>query len=77
MNIGVQIYFLVSISPKRKNRFSRKSRKLILFLNFYFIFKLYNIVLVLPNIEMNPPHVYMFQTKTEVGLKVRYGIING
>ena len=26
---------------------------------FYFIFKLYNIVLVLPNIEMNPPHVYM------------------
>ena len=31
----------------------------ILFLNFYFIFKLYNIVLVLPNIEMNPPQVYM------------------
>ena len=29
------------------------------FLKFYFIFKLYNIVLVLPNIEMNPPHVYM------------------
>ena len=28
------------------------------FLN-YFIFKLYNIVLVLPNIEMNPPQVYM------------------
>ena len=27
------------------------------FLNF--IFKLYNIVLVLPNIEMNPPQVYM------------------
>ena len=25
---------------------------------FYFIFKLYNIVLVLPNIEMNPPQVY-------------------
>ena len=25
----------------------------------YFIFKLYNIVLVLPNIEMNPPQVYM------------------
>ena len=24
-----------------------------------FIFKLYNIVLVLPNIEMNPPQVYM------------------
>ena len=29
------------------------------FLNFYFIFKLYNIVLVLPNIEMNPPQVYV------------------
>ena len=26
---------------------------------FYFIFKLYNIVLVLPNIEMDPPQVYM------------------
>ena len=26
---------------------------------FYFISKLYNIVLVLPNIEMNPPQVYM------------------
>ena len=29
------------------------------FLKFYFIFNLYNIVLVLPNIEMNPPQVYM------------------
>ena len=29
------------------------------FLKFYFIFKLYNIVLVLPNIEMDPPQVYM------------------
>ena len=29
------------------------------FFKFYFIFKIYNIVLVLPNIEMNPPQVYM------------------
>ena len=29
------------------------------FFLFYFIFKLYNIVLVLPNIEMNPPQVYL------------------
>jgi len=29
-----------------------------IFLFFNFIFKLYNIVLVLPNIEMNPPQVY-------------------
>ena len=29
------------------------------FILFYFIFKLYNIVLVLPNIEMNPPQVYL------------------
>ena len=29
------------------------------FFLFYFIFKLYNIVLVLPNIKMNPPQVYM------------------
>ena len=28
-------------------------------LQFYFIFKLYKIVLVLPNIKMNPPQVYM------------------
>ena len=32
---------------------------LYLFFFFSFIFKLYNIVLVLPNIEMNPPWVYM------------------
>jgi len=31
----------------------------IIFFKFYFIFKLYNIVLVLPNIEMNPPQVYL------------------
>ena len=29
------------------------------FLKFYFIFKLYNIILVLPIIEMNPPQVYL------------------
>ena len=29
------------------------------FFKFYFIFKLYNIVLVLPNMEMNPPQVYL------------------
>ena len=34
-------------------------RRINAFLKFYFIFKLYNIVLVLPNIEMNPPQVYM------------------
>ena len=29
------------------------------FLKFYFVFKLYMIVIVLPNIKMNPPQVYM------------------
>ena len=29
------------------------------FFKFYFIFKLYNIVLVLPNIKMSPPQVYL------------------
>ena len=29
------------------------------FFKFYFIFKLYKVVLVLPNIKMNPPQVYM------------------
>ena len=32
---------------------------LFVFIFFYFIFKLYKIVLVLPNIKMNPPQVYM------------------
>ena len=31
----------------------------IYFFKFYFIFKLYSIVLVLPNIKMNPPQVYL------------------
>ena len=31
----------------------------IIFFEFYFIFKLYIILLVLPNIKMNPPQVYM------------------
>ena len=30
-----------------------------IFFKFYFIFKLYIIVLVLPSIKMNPPQVYM------------------
>ena len=32
---------------------------ILFYFKFYFIFKLYNIVLVLPNVEMNPPQVYM------------------
>ena len=32
---------------------------LFFYLKFYFMFKLYKIVLVLPNIKMNPPQVYM------------------
>ena len=35
------------------------SVKTCIFFKFYFIFKLYIIVLVLPNIKMNPPQVYM------------------
>ena len=34
-----------------------------IFFKFYFIFKLYIIVLVLPNIKMNPPQVYMCSPK--------------
>ena len=38
----------------------RSDKALIIFLESrpFFFFKLYNIVLVLPNIEMNPPQVY-------------------
>ena len=35
---------------------------LLSFFKFYFIFKLYIIVLVLPNIKMNPPQAYMGNT---------------
>ena len=38
-------------------RFRGRSSVSILFI--FFIFKLYNIVLVLPNTEMNPPQVYL------------------
>ena len=37
----------------------REEYQIIDLLFFYFIFKLYIIVLVLPNIKMNPPQVYM------------------
>ena len=36
------------------------------FFKFYFIFKLYNIVLVLPNFEMNPPQVYFHALEKEM-----------
>ena len=36
-----------------------KIKNFVMFFLFYFIFKLYIIVLVLPNIKMNPPQVYM------------------
>ena len=39
-----------------------RERFFFFFFKFYFIFKLYNIVLVLPNIKMNPPQVYMCST---------------
>ena len=35
------------------------SRKFLFFFNFILFFKLYITVLVLPNIKMNPPQVYM------------------
>ena len=48
-------------SRTRLKRLSSSSSILnnILFFLFYFIFKLYIIVLVLPNIKMNPSQVYM------------------
>ena len=39
------------------------------YFKFYFIFKLYSIVLVLPNIEMNPPQVYLFYLTTTYCLR--------
>ena len=39
-----------------------------IFFKFYFIFKLYIIVLVLPNIKMNPPQVYTRLEKWQLSL---------
>ena len=48
------------LSCKRNNAYISFLQDNLFFLFFLiFIFKLYNIVLVLPNIEMNPPQVYM------------------
>ena len=44
-------------SNSQSNTVSHNGQRLLFFFNF--IFKLYSIVLVLPNIEMNPPQVYM------------------
>ena len=44
------------ITEKKKGYFNFV---VVVVLLFYFIFKLYNIVLVSPNIKMNPPQVYM------------------
>ena len=53
-------YFCSSNTLMKKMLWKFKNRILVyLFLKFYFIFKLYIIVLVLPNIKMNPPQVYM------------------
>ena len=60
-----------SSQPRDSTQVSRTSGRLVtffffslglgfFFFNFYFIFKLHNIILVLPNIEMNPPQVYPY-----------------
>ena len=45
--------------PSEKTAFPRMFKGISLNFFFNFIFKLYKIVLVLPNIKMNPPQVYM------------------
>ena len=46
-------------SSKKQESSRKTSISAFSFFKFYFIFKLYNTVFVLPNIEMNPPQVYM------------------
>ena len=43
----------------QRNALTSSISAFIYFFKFYFIFKLYNILLVLPNIEMNLPQVYL------------------
>ena len=49
------IHDIIQVSNRKTWGWNRKTSQNFFF---YFIFKLYNIVLVLPNIEMNPPQVY-------------------
>ena len=46
-------------TKERQAEFFKMMWAFYFFFNFYFISKLYIIVLVLPNIKMNPPQVYM------------------
>ena len=48
-----------TIKKAEHRRIDAFVKSLFIFFKFYFIFKLYIIVLVLPNIKMNPPQVYM------------------
>ena len=52
------LHFFWVLSNWDKSPMANK-QEFLFFFKFYFIFKLYNIVLVLPNIEMNPPQVYL------------------
>ena len=52
------IHWTLFYTVQRHRRNIYSSVNFLTFFKFYFIFKLYNIVLVLPNIEMNPPQVY-------------------
>ena len=61
--LSVCVY--VCFSLKKVKNFNYYSIILFLsFFKFYFIFKLYIIVLVLPNIKMNQPQVYMCSGKS-------------
>ena len=49
------LYFSIDAACER--HLNDEKSILFLFFKFSFIFKIYNIVLVLPNIEMNPPRL--------------------
>ena len=53
------LHLFPSIFPSIRVFSNESALFFFLFLKFYFIFKLYITVLVLPNIKMNPPQVYM------------------
>ena len=51
-HVCIRMFWWQETENPTQNRFFFK-----FFFKFYFIFKLYKIVLVLPNIKMNPPQV--------------------
>ena len=58
-NVGIPLQMKHGNESSSRDEDGKTGLFLSIFFLIFFIFKLYKIVLVLPNIKMNPPQVYM------------------